>query len=416
MRSLISFSFSVMALLSGPICADDAAQIELLHLWAEPVERYALSAISDPLKNQGVIWNEQVVHENFIGVRSEYATRLAHDVPPTATFWIGGGAIAAEMVQRGIFRPVPESVVDLDLKAELRPEIYEHIHSPEGLLVLPMGIHIQNYAVYNRAIMEDSGVAGIDSWEEFVLAAEKISQAGYIPLSTSDEQWQLRFLVGAIMVEYLTSDELKDLLSRRTIGARQREALLKTFNVLKSLTPYINPDFRGLNWAESFKHVAEGRAMANFLGDFVAPLLPRDSGFHCGLPPGNDYVTWSFDSIALTATDVPAELKGQEYLARTVLDRSISADYISRKGGLPIFRDTQIARIWPCAKASLQVWDASKTRLFLASKDWTLAMSMIAGSARLLLHEPSRDVERLVDELIAMIDAAGATDKAEEAR
>lgn len=416
MRSLISFSFAVISLCCGAPHADEAAQFELLHLWSEPVERYALSAFSEPLKKQGVAWSEQIVHENFTGVSSEYAARLAHGVPPTATFWIGGGEIAEDMVRRGIFRVVSDAALDPDLKTELKPEIYQNVHNADGFMVLPVGIHLQNYAVYNLAIMAESGVESIGSWEEFIVAAEKVSEAGYIPLSTSDQLWQLRFLIGAIMVEYLTADELKDLLSNRTIGGRQRDALLKTFDILKRLAPYINDDFRDLSWADSFRHVAEGRAMANFLGDFVAPLLPSDDGFRCGLPPGNNYLTWSFDSIALTDTRDPDEIHGQDMFVKMVLDRARSVEYVARKGGVPVFRETEITPIWPCAKASIEQWEKSKTRLLLASKDWTAAMSMISGAARALLFEPERDVEPLVDELIAMLSPLAGPGPTEDER
>ncbi len=398
------FFKSMIAVATCSAAEETTPQFELLHLWAEQSEQHALAALSEPMKAAGVIWSEQIVKTNFHGVRETFGERLALDIPPTAVFWIGGGPAVAELIDRGIFTEIQPVTGQGAFANLLLPEVFEAISYGENISVLPVGIHLQNFMVYNKRILDEICATALpENWDAFVTYAQKAHEAGYAGLSFSDQSWQLRFLIGAIMIEFLDKDEMKILVTQGEIGDAQRSAIRAAFEILDRLRPYLNTDYRDLAWIDAVGQVSEGRAMANALGDFVAPVVSDQDDVICALPPGNKYVAWSFDAIALTKTDNPAELLGQKRFIEIVSDPRNATAYIARKGGIPVFRDFEKRSLMKCAKVSLDAWENSPGTVRLMTHEWTRAMSMISNFAKGHLNNPESDIDKTLDNLFAAL-------------
>ncbi len=400
-----SIVVTVIAVSVGSAFAQDQPKFELLHLWAEDIEAHALSSFSEPMRAAGVEWSEQVVETNFEGIRETFSKRLAHNVPPTASFWIGGGSAAEELIEQNVFKVIVPTRDEQPFTERLLPEILEAVKHGDGISVLPIGIHLQNFMVYNRRVLDEIGEPLPESWDDFVRAAAKARRAGYTGLSVSDQPWQLRFLLSAIMVEYLSPEEMQALASEVKIGGAQREAIRAAFRILARLEPYLNADFRDLNWKLAVDQVVQGRSMANTLGDFIAPLTFGVDTLRCALPPGNRYVTWSFDAIILTNTNDPNEILGQEQFIRTVFDSDHAARYISRKGGLPVISDFNTTPLSQCSAVSVAAWGQSETRVRLMTNEWTRSMAVISNFGQYYLNHPDTDVNKLTSELIETLEA-----------
>ncbi len=207
------------------------------------------------------------------------------------------------------------------------------------------------------------------------------------------------------MIEFLDKDEMKALATQGEIGDAQRSAIRAAFEILDRLRPYLNADYRDLAWIGAVGQVAEGRAMANALGDFVAPAVSGQDDVICALPPGNKYVTWSFDAIALTKTDNPAELRGQKRFVEIASDPKNATAYIARKGGVSVFREFEKPSLMNCAKVSLDAWESSPGSVRLMTHEWTRAMSMIANFAKGHLNNPDPDIDKTLDNLFAALAA-----------
>ena len=372
-----------------------------------------MAAYSEPMQAAGVEWSEHVVHTNFEGIRKTFSKRLAYDVPPTASFWIGGGSAVDELIEQGVFRKIVPNAGDEHFAGRLLPEVFEAVRHGDGLSSLPVGIHLQNFIVYNGGILNEIGEAIPSNWTDFLRVAEKAKQAGYSGLSLSDQKWQLRFLLGSMMSEHLNPQELQLLASKNRIGGAQRRAIEASFDMLDRLRPYLNSDFRNLNWKHAVDHVIHGRAMANVLGDFVTPLLNEQRDLICALPPGNEYVTWSFDSIVLTATEDPGELAGQHHFTSVIFDPANAARYIERKGGVPVVIDFNTEAFPPCAKLSVDLWQQSPSRVLLSTPEWTRSMSMIASFGQQFLDNPQVELAAVTAELFATLEALRKYEAAE---
>ncbi len=183
--STLKLLFFKSMIAAATCCAaeETTPQFELLHLWAEQAEQHALATLSEPMKAAGVVWSEQIVKTNFHGVRETFGERLALGIPPTAVFWIGGGPAVAELIDRGVFIEIEPVTGQGAFANLLLPEVFEAVSYGKNISVLPVGIHLQNFIVYNKRILDEIGAtAPPENWDVFVSYAQKAHEAGYAGL------------------------------------------------------------------------------------------------------------------------------------------------------------------------------------------------------------------------------------------
>lgn len=385
------------------------ARFEFLHLWVDQAEANALRAISDPMRARGVIWSENIVASNFLGVRSAFAKRLALGIPPDGLFWIGGDE-ATEMHRSGVFRSVPDRNGDWVFSQQLIPEISDLVQLEDRLTVLPLGIHLQNRMIYNADIARRLGISPPGSWQALLDAAPYLAGHGIRAISLSDEPWQLRFLITALLSEHLSADEMRALLDSRRPARSFAPQLTRMVAVFLALRPYADQNSYDLNWASVVENVANGTSFTAFLGDFVAPKLPFDGSVHCTAAPDNDYVVWSFDTIALIATDDPAVIAGQDMLIATLIDPQTQMRYIRRKGGVPVYRHAMDpGRLDPCSAASLRSWQMADEKVLLSVAGWAQSLNVMASLMRRAWRDPEARVAGTVAGLIDALDALNAS-------
>ncbi len=397
------------ALLSGnnPASADNKPpRFELLHLWATPEEAYALNAFVEPVKQRGVFWSEHAVQTNFIGVRRAYAERLALFAAPTGVFWIGGNDAVSVLISQGTFRSIPFRNGSIDFGKIIRQEVLDVVrYDEENLSLLPIGIHLQNHIIYNETILRQLSDHHPATWEEFLDIARKAKAAGYDAISMSDQRWQVRFLIGSILVEKFEPDEFVQLISQDMTKDSHRANLAEAYRVFRALKDYANTDMEDLAWNDAVGKVVEGKSLANVLGDFSSPLLPEDGNFTCDLPPGNTYVLWSLDTIALTNTIEPDEIVGQDIFTEIVGTGEHNRNYIVRKGGIPAYRNVDTSLLNTCSQQSIRKWDKAEHKFLLSSREWTQSMDIIAGVSLTLWEAPELSIETAVEETIASLRA-----------
>ncbi|WP_040616486.1 hypothetical protein [Roseibium sp. TrichSKD4] len=381
-------------------------KFELLHLWATPEEGHALRAFSNPTKEKGVDWSEHAVETNFLGVRRAYAERLALFAPPSAVFWIGGNEAVSALVDQGTFRKIPLEVGGHDFSEILRTEILDVVRYDEShFALLPVGIHLQNHILYNDGLLELFAQEPPKTWEQFLSLAEMVHAKGYYGISVSDQRWQIRFLIGSIMAEFFSADQFQTLISGDSQSPQIKENLGLSFKVLKRLRYVANPDFKDLYWDTAVDHVVQGRALANVLGDFSSPLLPPSGGVTCEMPPGNTYVLWSLDTIALTNAVGVRHTAGQNIFIETVAIPEHIQTYIIRKGGVPAYKNVDSSLLHPCSKQSTEHWDKASDKFLLSSREWTQTMDAIAAVGQIIWRDPSHSINDAVEEALHSLKA-----------
>ena len=403
-------ALAVILSVAGAAHPDESPKFELLHMWVHEVETNALAAITDPMESQGVYWSESVVASDFLAVRTKFAERLSLGIPPTGVSWIAGGNSARELLESGVFRRIEPAVGGWNVADALIPEIYEAVKYEDGLSVLPLGIHLQNHAVYNGDILEELGESPPRSWSEFLEIAPRAQELGYVPLVMSDQRWQLRFLLNAILVEKLDAEEFMELLHMQGDLERWRAPLREIIEIFGKLRQFANSDNYELDWWDAVEQVASGQALLHILGDFTSPLYQSDANVICTLPPGNTYYIWAFDSIALTNTNDANQKAGQDLLIKTISRSDNQINYITQKGGIPAYRNVDIKRLNPCSRESVKNWRSASSRVLLTSNEWSGAGGVIiAVSQEYWRNYPEMSVDEAVDSMMSTLMSAKAT-------
>lgn len=384
------------------------ARFELLHLWLTDAERHALAALSDPVKAAGVHWEEHPYQSSFLGLKTEYAERIALRLPPTGTHWIAGDELKA-MIDGGVFRLIYDRPGRPSFKSILLPEVYDVVRHRDGITALPVGIHLQNHMAYNSAIFDKLGLSPPKTWDELLNSARALKEAGYIGLTMSDQRWQLRFLFSSILTGLLPPDEFVGLLRSVEVTDEQRSKIVQAFKILDALRPYVNKDNRDLAWVKATNYLIRGEAAMAILADFASTLYAGDHHIRCRLPPQNTYLVWAFDAIALTRTDNPAEIAGQNEFIDAASSVENLGSYVGRKGGIPVYRWSKLEGINSCSRQSVAEWTNATHKIHVGS-DWSLSLNIIASIVQKFWRSGSITPEDAAEDLVVGLRNIRTTD------
>ncbi|MDE2579862.1 MAG: carbohydrate ABC transporter substrate-binding protein [Hyphomicrobiales bacterium] len=406
-KLLILFAIALAGLVAPGAHAQDAApprekpQFELLHLWLTPQEADALAALSDPVKAAGVQWSEHRYTASFLGLKTEYAERLALHEPPTGAHWIGGAELK-RAVEAGVFRLIADRPGRPQFRSIYLPEVYDIVSYEGGVTALPVGIHLQNHFAYNAEMFAAAHVAPPETWDELIEAAKKLKAAGHVPLVMSDQRWQLRFLFSSILTAVMSADDFTALLQERIGTPAERTALVKAFRILDALRPYVNADNRDLAWSDATGHLMRGEAAMQILADFASTLYANDPKIKCQLPPQNNYVVWAFDAIALTRTRKPAEIAGQNIFIDAASSVENLHRYVARKGGVPVYRWTTFDGINACSQQSMRAWSNARRKVHIGT-EWTLSLNIIASFVQKFWRDPAMTPDTAAAKLVDVL-------------
>ena len=376
----------------------EKARFELMHLWITNKEALAVTALSTPMKKAGVNWEEHLHMTSFFDMQKEYAERVALGYPPTGVHWIGGNGLR-QLVDNGLFRLIKNVSGKPPFEEILLPEVYEVVKYKNGITTLPIGIHLQNHMVYNKDIFQQLGLVVPATWEQLINDLGKIHAAGFTPITMSDQRWQIRFLFFSILSAKVSAKEFVSFLNKEKNVGQWHPQIVDALSILKKLKPFVNSDNKGLNWAVSTGHLTSGKAAMSFLADFSSLLYADDKRFSCALPPGNDYVIWAFDSIALTKTSNPIEVAGQD--AMIVVANSIEnlQKYVGWKGGIPVHKWKNEQGINRCSLQSIAIWKRAKDKIHIGS-EWTLSLNIISAIVQKFWRGGAYPIEQAADEII----------------
>ena len=372
----------------------------MLHMWRASSEQAALAAFRTPITEQGVDWYDYATENNFQGIQTEFADRMSLNDPPSVVQWIVGEEMK-RLANRKVFRSIP---LDATLKERLHPEVLELVQIGDALAGLPVGIHTLNHAVYNESIAEKYDLGIPETWDELISYGDTLRAEGIYLIAASTEQWQQRKLFVSILSSRLTPEEFTRVMTPGTDLSDLRRKFVDAFRVLRDLKAYANPDSEDARrWEDLSAMVAEGRAFAQILGDYIVPEFPDRAAIVCTGSPGSNFVVWGMDSFVLTASTDPALTAGQDLLIEIVLSPEIAATYVTRKGGVPVTNDVDASNLDPCAAAALATWENAERRIWTGGDVWRRRFSAMGGFAKRMWDmesfDPAAAARRLIDAL-----------------
>lgn len=136
---------------------------------------------------------------------------------------------------------------------------------------LPLDL-MTNGVIYNKDLFAQAGVEVPTTWTEFVAASEKLKKSGITPIAGAFQQ-------GVSFISYLYPDIFGSTLKRnpgfpaQLISGEKKWSDLPDIRGLldrvSTMMPYLNEDYRDIDYEKSLQYFATGKAAMTVIGSFA---------------------------------------------------------------------------------------------------------------------------------------------------
>jgi ABC-type glycerol-3-phosphate transport system substrate-binding protein len=297
-------------------------------------------------------------HEDF---KTQILVMLAGENPPDVfSYWAGA------RVQFVVDSDALMELSDFWEAEKLGDIVSTGIHGSTqyngGTYSIPQNFHYTGF-FYNPKVMEEAGVTEMpETWDEFLVAAEKIKASGVAPIALgSMNRWPAQFYTD-FLVSYSAGHEYRAKLQAGEAAFDDPE-VMKAMELWKELFDkgYFYPDANAYTWTDAADQVANGEAAMTLMGTWITGYWDGN-----GLVAGEDYDVFPFPVIdssippaTFASTDswtIPADAKNPD-CAKDFVAWALTPDmqllWAKGQGALPASSQTDTSTFNPVMKKAL---------------------------------------------------------------
>ena len=349
-------SIGIVPPLAASAPAARSSGLQVLHWWTSTSERKAADLLAARLRGEGIEWQDAAIPGGAgIGAGKVLKGRVVAGDAPEVTQIIG--VSVAEWAEMGLLLELDNVAVADDWNGVLFPTVRDLIHYRKHTMAAPLGIHRVNTLYYNRALFARHELAPPRSWDEFEAVARRLLEAGVEPLAHSSEPWQVASLFENLVLAGSGPEFYRELFVRRSPAAAFDERTGRALRRLRAVKEWSRGRLAERPWTEVVRRFAGGEAAMMIMGDWAKAELgghrmALDRDYGCtGAPGSGQYHLYSVDTLSMFAGDYRHQ-QAQEKMARLLLSPSLQYEFNLLKGGVPVRRDADPARMDSCARAS----------------------------------------------------------------
>lgn len=345
-----------------------AEDLRFMHFWASPGELRAVEEIRKSAARAGLTLTEAPVPGDFTDLRSAMLASVISKTPPDATQWMVGDELEILIGSEVLIGVTSDRV---DFPTVLLPEIYDAVKRPGGLTSLPLGIHIENFVVFNTEAFAKVGLPVPRSWAELLDAAPALDRAGIQPLVMSSQSWQMQNLFPNILSSLLSAEDFRGYLNDTLPPETLRPQMEETFRILAGLRAYAPTPLPDIGHVAGAEMVSRGEAAAYGLGDYLVPELLPSAALFCTLSPGASVVLMGVDGMAFVNRHDAGKERLIEAFVYDFYMNGGATDYVRAKGGVSVLAaDQGKAPDGSCASQSQRGWNEATAHLLLSGDAW----------------------------------------------
>ena len=344
-------SFQVGAATPAPSLPAPAS-LQVLHWWTSASERKAADLLAARLAEERIKWQDVAIPG---GAGKVLKGRVLAGDAPEVTQMIG--VSIAEWADLGLLLELDNVAAAGNWSRFLFPSIEELVVHRKHVMAVPLGIHRVNTLYYNRALFARLKLAPPQTWAEFEAAASRLRKAGIQPLAQSSEAWQVAALFENLVLAESGPAFYRELFVQRSPQAAADGRTAEALRRLRTVKGWMRRQLDERPWTQVVAAFAQGRAGMMIMGDWARAELAEhgaalDQDYGCAAAPGTaPYHLYSVDTLAMFAGDYH-QMQAQERMARLLVTPGLQADFNALKGGVPVRRDADPARMDSCARAS----------------------------------------------------------------
>ncbi|RDE25301.1 carbohydrate ABC transporter substrate-binding protein [Motiliproteus coralliicola] len=354
-----------------------AGNVEVLHYWTSGGEAKSAAVLKQLLEKEGHQWKDfAVAGGGGESAMTVLKSRAVSGNPPSAA-QIKGLDIK-EWADLGFLTQL-DAVAESAGWDQLLPGVVSDVMKYDGHYVaVPVNVHRVNWLWANPEIFQSVGVDIPKTWGEFIEVADKIKDAGYVPLAHGGQAWQDATVFEAVVLgeggaEFYHKAFVEH--DQATLTSPKMVEILATF---KKLRNYIDSDSAGRDWNIATSMVINGKAAMQIMGDwakgeFTAAGKKPGTDYLCVAAPGtSNAFTFNIDSFAMFDVKGSGSKEAQADLARLIMEPQFQETFNLNKGSIPARLGMPRANFDSCAHTSMDDFVAT-------SKSGGLVPSMAHG-------------------------------------
>ncbi len=316
-------------------------EVEVLHWWTSGGEAKSVAVLKDLLEKQGHTWKDfAVAGGGGDAAMTVLKSRAVAGNPPTAA------QVKGPQIQLWGDEGVLANLDDV-AKAEnwdaLLPKVVADVMKYEGSYVaVPVNVHRINWMWANPEVFRKAGAQLPTTWEQFEVAAQKIKQAGFIPVAWGGQPWQEATVFEIIVAGVGGSDFYRKALVEADPEALKSPTMVKALTTMKMIKAFTDKGAPGRDWNLATAMVIKGEAAMQFMGDWAKGEFTA-----AGKQPGRDYIAmpapgtsgqflFNVDSFIMFKQKDAGAQEAQKAMAGLILQPEFQTVFNVNKGSIPV--------------------------------------------------------------------------------
>jgi glucose/mannose transport system substrate-binding protein len=341
-----------------------AGEVEVLHWWTSGGEAASVNYLKEKLSGAGVSWTDFAVAggggENAMTVLK---SRAISGNPPTAA-QIKGPSIQ-EWGDLGFLADI-DSVAQENDWDNLLPSVVSDVMKHNGKYVAaPVNVHRVNWLWSNPEVFRKSGATIPTTWDDFMVQAQKIQDAGYIALAHGGQAWQDATVFEAVVLGVGGADYYQKAFVETDIAALESDTTTAVFETFGNLRQFIDSNSPGRDWNVATSMVINGEAAMQIMGDWAKgefKVAGKSVGtdYACTAAPGTSgSFTFNVDSFAFFSQSDSNNQQAQKVMAKEILGSDFQEVFNLNKGSIPARLGMSRDKFDSCAHDSMDAFVAS---------------------------------------------------------
>ncbi|MBY6004104.1 ABC transporter substrate-binding protein [Salipiger bermudensis] len=330
-------------------------QAEVLHWWTSGGEAKAVGVLQEEFAENGGTWTDMpVAGGGGDAAMTALRARVLSGNAPTAV-QLKGPAIQ-EWYEEGVLADI-SSVAEAEGWADVLPaSIAAHMKCEDTWCASPVNVHRVDWIWANAEVLEANGIEMPTTWDEFNAAAEKLQEAGVIPLAHGGQAWQDATVFETVVLGLGGPEFFQKALVDLDPEALTSDTMKASFDQMRTLRGYVDDNFSGRDWNLATAMVMNGEAAFQIMGDwakgeFLAAGKVPGEDFLCASTPGDGYL-YNVDSFAMFNVDGDDKKAGQDLLAKLIVGPNFQKVFNMNKGSIPVRTDVSLDEFDMCAQKS----------------------------------------------------------------
>ncbi len=351
---------AVASLLAGMVHAEPQ-DLVIYQKWSSPAEVAALNVLKEGAEARGIRWIDITIPHDT-GSNVNLLSLVTGGQPPNI-FSENNPAVYRDLTSMGLGRPLTKEFAENGVTEHLPPAVVKSITVDDEIMKFPLGIHIDGMLYYNKDVAAKAGVdpAKWTSLDAMYADFDKIRAAGFVPLAVGAQNWQVGYLLHALVATVGGPELFLRIYGPEPDKAALDDPALKTaFEWLRKFQQAADEGSVNRDWNMTTNTVITSKALMQIHGDWMkgewlaAGKVPGVD-FGCIEIPGAKAISVTVDAWGLLGNQAPGvDAKEVEFALMTTSPET-SVAFAAKKGSTPARTDVDMSKVDVCSKEVLKL-------------------------------------------------------------